>query len=130
MEKFEVIASPDFKNGGSRGFGIMTLTHKTESFPALFGTTSPAVYNYRISTDVVTVEQQTEESIRKLSGAAGWGIAGALLAGPVGLLLGALWGGRKKERVCFSATLTDGKMFLAVAESKIYQQFVAATFSK
>lgn len=128
MAKFEVIASPDFQNGGTAILGTISLTHKTETIPALFGTTTPKIYSYTLANDVQTAEVQTEEGVRKLSGAAGWGITGAVLAGPVGLILGALWGGRKHDLICFAATMKDGKKFLAVAEQSLYRQFVAGCY--
>jgi hypothetical protein len=128
MAKFEVIASPDFENGGFAMHGKIILTHKTETIPALFGTTTPKTYSYAPAEDVQSAEVQTEEGVRKLSGAAGWGIAGAVLAGPLGLLLGALWGGRKRDLVCFAATMKDGKKFLAVAEQSLYRQFIAGSY--
>lgn len=120
MSKFEVIGSPDFQNGGSLVLGTLILYSKAER--------KATVHTYKIANDVASVELQTEESIRKLSGAAGWGLVGAALAGPVGIVLGALWGARKREQVCFTATLRDGKKFLALAEPSIYRQFAGAAF--
>jgi len=130
MSKFEVIASPDFQNGGVFVVGTIALRHKTETEPALFGTTTPRTYKYNVADDVQLVELQTEESVRKLSGAAGWGLAGAALGGPVGLLLGALLGGRRRDKVCFAATMKDGKRFLALADQSVYRQFLAGTFGE
>jgi hypothetical protein len=130
MSKFEVIASPDFQNGGVFVLGNIALRHKTETETALFGTETPRTYKYNIANDVQLAELQTEESVRKLSGAAGWGLAGVALAGPVGLLLGALWGGRRRDKVCFAVTMKDGKRFLALADQSVYRQFLAGTFGE
>src|SRR5262249_2477944 len=46
------------------------------------------------------LEVQTEQSIKKLGATVGWAAAGALLAGPVGLLLGGIFGGRNRSQVC------------------------------
>ena len=128
MSKFEVVASPDFQDGGTFMFGVVTLKHKTETEPALFGTETPRTFTYNVAKDVQLAELQTEESVHKLSGAAGWGLAGAAIAGPVGLLLGALWGGRRRDKVCFAATMKDGKRFLALADQSVYRQFLAGSF--
>jgi len=77
--------------------------------------------------DFERVEIQTEDSAKSLLGAAGWGLAGAALLGPVGLLAGLLLGGKKKS-VCFAAYLKDGRKFLAVTDSKTYQKIQAAVF--
>lgn len=49
------------------------------------------------ASDLQTIELASEENVKKLGGTIGWGIAGGLLLGPVGLLAGLLAGGRKKE---------------------------------
>jgi hypothetical protein len=73
------------------------------------------------------VEIQTEESVKKLGGTAGWGITGAVLLGPLGAIGGMLIGGRAKE-VCFAAYLKDGRKFLATTDGKTYQKIAAAAF--
>ncbi len=82
---------------------------------------------YLLTKDVATVETANEESVKKLAGTAGWGIAGAALLGPVGLLAGLLLGGRKKE-VTFICVFKDGKKILATTDSKTYTKFQAAAF--
>jgi hypothetical protein len=77
--------------------------------------------------NVDRVEIMTEESKKKFLGAAGLGIAGGLLLGPLGLVAGALAGGNKKE-VCFACYLKDGKKFMAVTDSKLYQKIAALAF--
>ncbi|MEX5354091.1 hypothetical protein WCE02_22455 [Pseudomonas juntendi] len=57
------------------------------------------------------------EASRSLSGALGWGVAGALVAGPVGLLAG-LWLGGKEEQATFLATFKDGRKLMAVTDGK------------
>ncbi|EJT83071.1 hypothetical protein PPS11_40003 [Pseudomonas putida S11] len=51
------------------------------------------------------------ESSRSLGSALGWGVAGALVAGPVGLLAG-LWLGGKEEEATFLATFKDGRKLI------------------
>ena len=78
--------------------------------------------------DLERVELQTEESIRTLSSAAGWAAAGLVLGGPVGAVLGGLWGGRGKKELCFAVYLKNGQKFLAVGTPEEYQRLAAAVF--
>ncbi|WP_375187755.1 hypothetical protein [Sphingobium yanoikuyae] len=73
------------------------------------------------------VEIATEESVKRIGGTVGWGAAGAVILGPVGLLAGLLLGGRKKE-VTFVAKFKDGRKFLGTTDSKTFTQMSAATF--
>jgi hypothetical protein len=58
---------------------------------------------------------------------AGWGIVGAVLLGPVGLLAGLLAGGRGKD-VTFVGVHKDGRKFFATTDSKTYTKISAALF--
>ena len=73
------------------------------------------------------IELQTEESVKKLAGTAGWGLTGLALFGPLGAIGGMLIGGRGKK-VCFAAYLKDGRKFLATTDGKTFQKISAATF--
>lgn len=67
----------------------------------------------------------TEENVKKITGAVGWGIVGGALAGPVGILAGALLGGNKKQ-VTFVLELTDGRQLMGSVDSKAYTAMVAS----
>ncbi len=71
----------------SNSFGSLILKTEEHSF---LGETIPI-------TELETVEVATEESVKKLGGTVGWGAAGALILGPVGLLAGLLLGGKRKK---------------------------------
>lgn len=73
------------------------------------------------------VEIITEESKKRFMHSFGLGAVGGLLLGPLGLLAGVLAGGNKKE-VCFACYMKDGKKFMAVADSKIYQKLASLVF--
>lgn len=78
-------------------------------------------------TDLSDVDMAGEESVKRLGGTVGWGAAGAMLLGPVGLLAGLLAGGRGKD-VTFVAKTFDGRKFLATTDAKTFTKFKAAVF--
>ena len=81
------------------------------------------------SSQLEVVELASEESVKKIGGTIGWGAAGAVILGPVGLLAGLLLGGKKKE-VTFVAKFKDGRKFLGTTDSKTYTKLMAAAFKK
>lgn len=82
----------------------------------------------KITKDMIqAVEPASEEAAIRLGGAAGWGAAGALLLGPVGLLAGLVLGGRGKD-VNFILLLRDGRKALLTADSKTFTAIQAAIF--
>lgn len=78
-------------------------------------------------TDLESVELASEESVKKVGGTVGWGAAGAVILGPVGLLAGLLLGGRKKK-VTFVAKFKDGRKLLGTTDSKTFTKLQAAIF--
>lgn len=82
-----------------------------------------------IKGNIDKIEVVTEETKKKFIGAAGWGLVGAAALGPLGLIAGVLSGGNKKE-ICFVCYLKDGRKFMAISDSKVYQDFVSAQFEK
>lgn len=74
------------------------------------------------------VEIATEESVKKIGGTVGWGVAGAVILGPVGLLAGLLLGGKKKE-VTFVAKFKDERKLMASTDSKTFTKLQAAVFN-
>src|SRR5690625_4171527 len=65
---------------------------------------------YSVS-DVEAVEEASEESVKRLGGTVGWGVAGGALLGPVGLLAGLLAGGKGTD-ITFILKFKDGKKAL------------------
>jgi hypothetical protein len=117
VAKIKVHAGDFLEGDGQYGFGSLTLRTKEHSF---IGETIPV-------TELETVEIATEESVKKIGGTIGWGAAGAVILGPVGLLAGLLLGGKKKE-VTFVARFKDGRKLLATTDSKTFTKLQAAVF--
>lgn len=69
--------------------------------------------------EVETLEEATEENIIKIGGAVGWGVAGGVLLGPLGLLAGLVLGGKGKNTT-FICRFKDGRKFLATTSTKEY----------
>ncbi len=76
---------------------------------------------------LASIEIASEESVKRIGGAAGWGAIGALALGPVGLLAGMLLGGRGKD-VTLIATFKDGRKLLATTDSKTFVKLQALVF--
>lgn len=77
--------------------------------------------------DIETLEQASEENVKRVAGTAGWGIAGGALLGSVGLLAGLVAGGRGKD-VTFVVKFKDGKKLLGTTDSKTFTKMQAALF--
>lgn len=114
---FEIHAG-DFKKGKDHQFvGGKLLMKKQGKF---FRETVPL-------DQLETLEVASEESVKRVGGTVGWGVAGGVLLGPVGLLAGLLAGGRGKD-VTFVCKLRDGRKFMATAPSKVFTELSAALF--
>ena len=120
MAKITVHAG-DFKPGGSHSLFMGALN----MLPANAGLFDQP---QRIPlSKVAHVETASEESVRKLGGTVGWGAAGFVVLGPVGLLAGLLMGGKRTE-VTFVAKLTDGRKMLATTDAATFKKLAGAAF--
>lgn len=79
--------------------------------------------------DIENVNTLSQENAKSLMGAAGWGLLGDAVLGPVGLLAG-LVAGAQTTKVTFVCTFKDGRKFLGQTDSDTYNKFVAATWGK
>ncbi len=118
MGKIKVLAG-DFTGDGRFEGGRITLRPREKPSPA---------HRMKVSDFFSSVEVASQHDVVKLGGAVGWGAAGALIAGPIGMLAGALLGGRGRD-VVFVAELKDGRRFLGQTDSKTYGQLRAAVFT-
>lgn len=75
---------------------------------------------------IVEFKIVTEDNIKTISGTLGWGTAGALALGPVGLLAGLLLGGKKKH-VAFFCRFADGRKLMAKSEPFVIELLQART---
>lgn len=79
--------------------------------------------------DLASVEIASEEAVKKLGGTFVWGLAGAVVAGPLGALTGLLVGGRKTE-VTFLAGFADGRKLVATIDRRAYAEMHGAVETK
>lgn len=75
---------------------------------------------------VVSIEIVNDRNIKKIGASLGWGVAGGVALGPLGMLAGLIAGGNQKT-VTFIGYLNDERKFLAETDSKTYSQILAAT---
>ena len=78
------------------------------------------------SSQIKEITVASEESVKRLGGTVGWGVAGAVLLGPVGLLAGLFLGGKGKE-TSFIIAFNDGRKMLATTDSKTYTSLLGLT---
>jgi hypothetical protein len=71
-----------------------------------------------------SLETATEEVVSKKGSAIRWGLAGALLLGPIGLVAGWLLCDKERE-VTFYAKFKDGRCLLATTDSDTYSKISA-----
>lgn len=113
------IHAGDFAKGSAK-LMFSTITFPWQAGDGILGKTAQL-------SDLSGVEKASEESVKRTGGTVGWGVVGATLLGPVGLLAGLLAGG-KGTNVTFVATLKDGRKFLGTTDAKTYTKLQAAVF--
>lgn len=78
-------------------------------------------------TQIESLEVATEENVKKMGGAIGWGLVGGIALGGIGALAGVLAGGSGKE-VTFVCKFKDGRKMLVKADVKVFESIQAACF--
>ena len=116
----------DFQDGG---VNIFTLGHKGRyEFRLKSPLGTGLLKQEKIDIKYVkSVEVLTEENVKKIGGTVGWGIAGGVLLGPVGLLAGLLLGGKGKN-VTIVVKFKDGRKLLATVNNETYVEIKSALF--
>lgn len=116
MSKVTVI-SGDFLAGDAEFHGGM-FRLKSASNPSR---------NLKISVSKLEImESATEEIVTNKGSAIRWGLAGALVLGPVGLIAGLLLCGKEKQ-VTFYAKFRSGRRLLATTDSDTFLKISAAS---
>ncbi len=117
---FVTVLAGDFDTSrkGSVAFGKLNLPVKGKWV---------ANQAYDLRSDVVELTEADERSGVKVMGAAGWAAAGALVAGPLGAVVGGILGGRG-SKVVFVASFKDGKKVMAETSKATWLKAVAARF--
>jgi hypothetical protein len=86
---------------------------------SIFTASHPIMGEHNRQKSLIEIQIATENNIKKMGGTIGWGVTGALILGPVGLLAGLLLGGKKKE-INFIAKFSDDKTFLGTTNNKTF----------
>jgi hypothetical protein len=110
------VLAGDFVGEGRYAEGRITLRPRQAPSPA---------HRMVVKDFFQAIELASQDDVVRLGGAVGWGAAGALLAGPIGLLAGALLGGRGK-RVTFLGELKDGRRVLGQTDAATYAELRGA----
>lgn len=114
MAKIKVHAGDFGKGEGQFSFGNFSLP-KGMWFEGVPGS------------QLAEIEVASEDSVKRVGGTVGWGAAGLVVLGPVGLLAGLLLGGKGKD-VTFVAKFKDGRKLLATTDSKSFIKMKALVF--
>ena len=87
---------------------------------------APSTPNITIrAADLRSLEIATEETVKRVGGATGWGAAGMVVAGPIGAVLGGIIGGLGKD-ITFVAEFRGGQKLLATVDAGTYKEILAA----
>ena len=111
MASITVLAGDFLQGDGDYRDGVFTLRTSLHPWPGL---TLPL-------SRLKSVEVANEDSINNIKQAIGFGVAGAMLLGPIGALAGFMLAGKETE-VTFLATLKDGRRLLVAADSSTFEE--------
>lgn len=113
MANITVLAGDFLQGDGEWRNGVLTLSTPLHPWPGI----SIPIAKF------ATLEVANQESVNKVKDAIGFGIAGAMILGPIGAIAGFLLAGKETE-VTFIATLKDGRKLLAATDSDTYQEIL------
>lgn len=116
------ILGGDFISGGSPASFSMGYFHLCTEKSRWFG---EAVAGDQIE----SVEHLNENTVKKLGGTLAGAAIGAVVAGPLGAIVGSALSGRKKE-VTFVCRFTDQRLLIGRTDSRTYDQMLAAFLSR
>jgi hypothetical protein len=110
--------------GGDVTPGVARLSPPRPHEPRSFSLPSGEVIN--IKRDVVRIEVQAEDTVRRVDALLVWATAGAFLVGPLGALIGSLYGGRERRSTALDIHLQDGRHIMAVTNPETAQEMQTA----
>ncbi|CAM3082616.1 hypothetical protein BZK31_00775 [Pseudomonas floridensis] len=111
MAKIKVLAGDFLQGDGEYRSGTITLVTPLFPWPGI---------SFKHN-DIKSVEIASQASSIKMDGAIGYGLAGALMLGPVGAAAGVMLAGEEKE-ITFMTTFKDGRKLLAATDDRTYQK--------
>ncbi|MBL4701188.1 MAG: hypothetical protein JKX85_08010 [Phycisphaeraceae bacterium] len=111
LGKFKIIAGDFRKDIGGQFVANTLILHKIGGW----GVHSE---NYDVS-QIEEIEAVSQDNERKTGSTIGWGVAGALVAGPLGALAAGYVGG-KKDEVTFICRFFDGEEFVSIMKKGLY----------
>jgi len=111
MASITVLAGDFLQGDGDYRDGVFTLRTSLHPWP---GITLPL-------SKFKSLEVANEDSINNVREAIGFGVAGAMLLGPIGAVAGFMLAGKDTE-VTFLLTLKDGRKLLIAADSGTFDQ--------
>ncbi|BCX69587.1 MULTISPECIES: hypothetical protein [Pseudomonas] len=111
MASITVLAGDFLQGDGDYRDGVFTLRTSLHPWP---GITLPL-------SKFKNLEVANEDSINNIKEAIGFGVAGAMLLGPIGAFAGFMLAGKETE-VTFLATLKDDRKLLAAADSSTFEE--------
>jgi len=82
----------------------------------------------RLVETVADIELQSETRERRALRFFGWTLAGGVVFGPIGAVIGALYGAAAQPVIQFAAHCRDGRKFMATSDRRSYQALRAALF--
>lgn len=77
-----------------------------------------------LGNNIESLEAATEQGVKKIGGALGWGVVGGVIAGPLGAIAGAVLGGNHRE-TAFTLVMKDGRRLIGTVETGIFNALVA-----
>lgn len=78
--------------------------------------------------EIVNIEDVNDQNQKSIGAKMGWGATGAVVLGPLGLLIGALATGNNKRMMGFVIEFADGKRALCECKPQEYQALKQAMF--
>ena len=111
MASITVLAGDFLQGDGEYRDGDFTLRTSLHPWP---GITLPL-------SSFKSMEVANEDSINNIKDAIGFGVAGAMLLGPIGAIAGFMLAGKETE-VTFLATLKDDRKLLAAVDGDTYDE--------